>query len=322
MVWLQRSASRACTHGASRPQYWGEEASCWRHYYSTRGGRSDCSLLGTCLSVRDRLPSPLGVQSFWSCWLLCRLTLSLHNKQHTRHFTTFYMHVNSDPKEGRGSFSTVSQITGSICVSFIFTYCTRQIKMHCKGIRDKHLKQNRLSEIWGFKASVYRVNVKCTLVQAWSKVKCTLVQALRLCTGRTAHRGSRGIALPFHDHGTRKEWGVSVTPWPLFTPRKDPVPIVQEAGWAPGPVWTVAENLAPPGFDLRTVRPVVSRYTDWAIPAHSVYKEWCISDVTACNLVEIYQLFGGIHCTHATCLRLQYVLVNIPKIYNTKHSVL
>ena len=34
------------------------------------------------------------------------------------------------------------------------------------------------------------------------KVKCTLVQALRLCTGRTAHRGSRGIALHFLDHGT------------------------------------------------------------------------------------------------------------------------
>jgi hypothetical protein len=28
-----------------------------------------------------------------------------------------------------------------------------------------------------------------------------------------------------------------------------------------GPVWT-AENLAPPGFDPRTVQPVVSRYTD------------------------------------------------------------
>jgi hypothetical protein len=40
-------------------------------------------------------------------------------------------------------------------------------------------------------------------------------------------------------------WGVSVTPRPLFTPRKDPVPIVQEAGWAPGPVWTGAENLTP-----------------------------------------------------------------------------
>ena len=36
------------------------------------------------------------------------------------------------------------------------------------------------------------------------KVKCTLVQALRLCTGRTAHRGSRGVALLLHDHGTRR----------------------------------------------------------------------------------------------------------------------
>jgi len=31
---------------------------------------------------------------------------------------------------------------------------------------------------------------------------------------------------------------VSPTPRPHFTPRKDPVPILQEAGWAPGPVWT------------------------------------------------------------------------------------
>ena len=33
-----------------------------------------------------------------------------------------------------------------------------------------------------------------------------------------------------------------------FTPRKDPVLIVQEAGWAKGPVWTDAENLAPTGI--------------------------------------------------------------------------
>ena len=79
-------------------------------------------------------------------------------------------------------------------------------------------------------------------------VKCTLVQALRLCTCRTAHRGSRGIALPFHDHGTRRGRGVSVTPRPLFTPGKDPVPIVQKAGWAPWPVWTGAENLATTGI--------------------------------------------------------------------------
>jgi len=47
---------------------------------------------------------------------------------------------------------------------------------------------------------------------------------------------------------TRRGWGVNVTPRRLFTPGKDPVPIVQEAGWAPGPVWTGAENLTPTGI--------------------------------------------------------------------------
>ena len=84
----------------------------------------------------------------------------------------------------------------------------------------------------------------CCVWQHWIELKCSLVQALRLCTGRMAHRGSRGIALLFLDHSTRRGWGVSIMPQLLFTPRKDLVPIVQEAGWAPGPVWTGAENLA------------------------------------------------------------------------------
>ena len=33
-----------------------------------------------------------------------------------------------------------------------------------------------------------------------------------------------------------------------FTPVKDPVPIVQEAGRAPGPVWIGGENLTPTGI--------------------------------------------------------------------------
>jgi len=93
------------------------------------------------------------------------------------------------------------------------------------------------------------------------KVKCTLVQALRLCTGCMAHRGSRGIDLLFLDHGTRRGWGVSPTPRPLFTPGKDPVPIVQEAGWVPGPVWTGAENPAPTGI----------RSLDHLACSHSLY---------------------------------------------------
>jgi hypothetical protein len=52
-----------------------------------------------------------------------------------------------------------------------------------------------------------------------------------------------------------------------FIPGKDPVLIVQQAGWTPGPVWISAENLAPPGFDPRTFQPVASRYTDYVIPA-------------------------------------------------------
>jgi len=53
-----------------------------------------------------------------------------------------------------------------------------------------------------------------------------------------------------------------------FTPKKDPVLIVQEAGWALGQVRTGGENLAPQmGFDLWTIRPIASCYTDNTTPA-------------------------------------------------------
>jgi len=55
---------------------------------------------------------------------------------------------------------------------------------------------------------------------------------------------------------------VSNTPRPHFTPGKDPVPILQEAGWAPGPVWTGAKSR--PHRDSIPDRPALSRYTDWA----------------------------------------------------------
>ena len=57
-----------------------------------------------------------------------------------------------------------------------------------------------------------------------------------------AQRVGRGIALLFHDRGTRRGWVVSSKPWLHFTPGKDPVPIVQEAGWAPGSVWTAGKS--------------------------------------------------------------------------------
>jgi hypothetical protein len=45
-------------------------------------------------------------------------------------------------------------------------------------------------------------------------------------------------------------------------PLERPGTVVQEVGLATGPVWTVAGNLAPPGFDPRIVQFVANRYTD------------------------------------------------------------
>ena len=41
-------------------------------------------------------------------------------------------------------------------------------------------------------------------------------------------------------------------PWPLFTRGKDPVPIVQEAGWAPFQTHYYSENLVAPGIEPET----------------------------------------------------------------------
>jgi hypothetical protein len=66
----------------------------------------------------------------------------------------------------------------------------------CQNIYQEVL-ENDLSPIFHIKVpSNYESNQQDATI---GKVKCTLVQALKLCTGRTAHRGSRGIALLFHD---------------------------------------------------------------------------------------------------------------------------
>jgi len=75
---------------------------------------------------------------------------------------------------------------------------------------------------------------------------------------------STGIALLFFDHDTRRgARGQRHVPAALY-PREDPVPIVQEAEWAPGPISTSAENLAPTGIPSPAVQPVASRYTDYS----------------------------------------------------------
>ena len=73
-----------------------------------------------------------------------------------------------------------------------------------------------------------------------------------------AQRVGRDIALLFHDRGTRRGWAVSSTPRPHFTPGKDTVPILQEAGWPPGPFWTAGKSR--PHRDSIPDRPAQSLY--------------------------------------------------------------
>ena len=49
-----------------------------------------------------------------------------------------------------------------------------------------------------------------------------------------------------------------------LTRQTDRILNVQEAGWAPGPVWKISSP--PLGFDPQTLRPVASPYSDYAVP--------------------------------------------------------
>jgi hypothetical protein len=127
---------------------------------------------------------------------------------------------------------------GQIC---LFIYNARRRPFPCQPISLKFdpdspgsLKdvQYTVFKNWLQALRMYKVRQGAPLYRHWGSVQAVWPIAW-----------STSIALPFHDHGTRRGWGVSVMPRPLFTPRKDPVPIVQEAGWVP--VSTGAENLAP-----------------------------------------------------------------------------
>jgi len=102
-------------------------------------------------------------------------------------------------------------------------------------------------------------------------------------------------------NGTRRWLGVSVTPRPLFTLGKNLVLIVQEAGWAPGPGWTGAENLAPIGI----------RYLDRPARRHSLYQ-------------LSYPGPHSVHTTERTCLHetgVEYLNTGCsPKTADLSHS--
>jgi hypothetical protein len=95
---------------------------------------------------------------------------------------------------------------------------------------------------------------------------CTLVQTLRLCTGCTAHRGSRGIVLPFHDHDTSRSEGTASRRGRSLPPGKTRYPLYRLLGGPQGRSGQVRKSSPQPGFDPRTVYPVVMLYIHYIYP--------------------------------------------------------
>ena len=97
-------------------------------------------------------------------------------------------------------------------------------------------------------------------------------------------------------------WVVNTTPRPLSPGKETRYPLYRRLG---GPVWTAAENLAPPGFNPRIVQPVASRYTDYAIPAPKVTSHRvCIIQVRyficKAGFATLYRLAEAINVAHST----------------------
>jgi hypothetical protein len=97
------------------------------------------------------------------------------------------------------------------------------------------------------------------------KVKVILQQATKAQEGEYMYSFTLSSASALDGGG----WS---TPRPCrFTTGKDPVPIYRRLGGPQGRSGRVWKISSPPGFDLRTVQTVASRYTDWAIrPTMSV----------------------------------------------------
>ena len=84
-----------------------------------------------------------------------------------------------------------------------------------------------------------------------------------------AQRVGRGIALLFHDRGTRRGERSAGRPGRTLPPGKTRYPFYRRLGGPQGRSGR-AENLVHTGIRSRTVQPLVGRYSDWATrPTHT-----------------------------------------------------
>ena len=74
----------------------------------------------------------------------------------------------------------------------------------------------------------------------------------------------------------------SSTPRPHFTLGKDPVPILQEAGWAPGPVWTGGKSR--PHRDSIPDRPARSQSSPFSTEVKGAWGLFLLSPTCVCGM--------------------------------------
>ena len=97
----------------------------------------------------------------------------------------------------------------------------------------------------------------------WEQIKFH-IHKVHPCTGHMAHKGSRSIALLFHDQWHQKRVrGQCHTPAALYPPGKTQYPLYSRLGGSQGRSGQARKISPLPGFDPRTAQPIASRYTDY-----------------------------------------------------------
>ena len=106
------------------------------------------------------------------------------------------------------------------------------------------------------------------------------------------------VALPFHDHVTRRGWVVSCTPGRSLPPGKTGYTLYRRQAGPQGRSGRV-ENLTPPGFDPRTVQPIAHSLYRLSYPAHKYIKN------TFFKISKISKIRHRLHTVRLTYTQIQ-----------------
>ena len=157
--------------------------------------------------------------------------------------------------EFRGFHNCVDKDSSFFCISSQRPSFTVKVKWwRTAGLQIRAINLFGFGkEVWKFWATLHNCKVKVK----WSRYRPSVAQ-----------RVGRGIALLFHDRGTRRGWVVSSTPRHHFTPGKTRYPFYRRLGGPQG-LSGRAENLVPTGIRSWTVQPVAQSLYRLSYRAHT-----------------------------------------------------